>query len=85
MEGFDSNELQKELHQTLEQISSAPSVGKLLQLEADLTKRLYKYAAKKTNQSGFIREHARAEDANGFLDHGNYLAYGLGGLLHFGC
>lgn len=78
VEGFDSNELQKEFQKTLEQISSAPSVGKLLQIEADLTKKLYKYAAKKTNQLGFIREHARAEDANGFLDHGNYLAYGLG-------
>ncbi len=78
LEGFDSSELQKEFHKTTEQISCAPSVGKLLQIEADLTKKLYKYVAKKTNQSGFIREHARAEDANGFLDHGNYLAYGLG-------
>ena len=53
-------------------------MGKLLQLEADLTKKLYKYAAKKTNQLGFVREHAKAEKANGFLDYGNYLAYGLG-------
>ena len=78
LEGFNSSELQKEFQKISDQISCAPSVGKLLQIEADLTKRLYKYAAKKTNQSGFIREHARAEDANGFLDHGNYLAYGLG-------
>jgi len=33
---------------------------------------------KKTNQLGFVREHAKAENANGFLDHGNYLAYVLG-------
>jgi len=78
LEGFNSSELKKEFQKTLEQIFFAPSVGKLLQIEADLTKRLYKYAAKKTNQLGFVREHTRAEDANGFLDHGNYLAYGLG-------
>ncbi|MFT5661810.1 MAG: CRISPR-associated protein Cas1 [Sulfurimonas sp.] len=80
LEGFNSNEqeLKSMFNNTLTQIPSAYNVGKLLQLEADLTKKLYKYAAKKTNQLGFVREHAKAEDANGFLDHGNYLAYGLG-------
>ncbi len=78
LEGFNVSELEKELSTALNNISSAYSVGKLLQLEADLTKKLYKYAAKKTNQLGFVREHAKAENANGFLDHGNYLAYGLG-------
>ena len=78
IEGFKIEELEKEFSLALENIENAYSVGKLLQLEADLTKKLYKYAAKKTNQLGFIREHAKAEDANGFLDHGNYLAYGLG-------
>ncbi len=78
IEGFDVNELEKEFSTTLIDIENAYSVGKLLQLEADLTKKLYKYAAKKTSQLGFVREHAKAENANGFLDHGNYLAYGLG-------
>jgi len=78
LEGFNTNELSKELAKVLENIKNAYSVGKLLQLEADLTKKLYKYAAKKTNQLGFVREHLKAENANGFLDHGNYLAYGLG-------
>ncbi|MEA1891307.1 MAG: type I-F CRISPR-associated endonuclease Cas1f [Campylobacterota bacterium] len=78
LEGFDILELEKEFSGVLENISNAYSVGKLLQLEADFTKKLYKYAAKKSNQLGFIREHAKAENANGFLDHGNYLAYGLG-------
>ncbi len=78
LEGFIVDELEEEFSTSLENIVTAYSVGKLLQLEAELTKKLYKYAAKKTNQLGFVREHAKAENANGFLDHGNYLAYGLG-------
>jgi CRISPR-associated protein Cas1 len=80
LEGFDvkDKEFSTMLSDALDQIPVAYSVGKLLQIEADLTKKLYQYAAKKTDQLGFIREHAKAEDANGFLDHGNYLAYGLG-------
>ncbi|WP_457750166.1 type I-F CRISPR-associated endonuclease Cas1f [Sulfurimonas sp.] len=78
LEGFDVLELKDEFDKALENIAKAYSVGKLLQIEADLTKKLYKYAAKKTNQLGFTREHSNAEGANAFLDHGNYLAYGLG-------
>ncbi len=77
IEGFSIEDIEKYLQKATNDIESALSVGKLLQLEADLTKKLYKYAAKITNQLGFIREHAKAENANGFLDHGNYLAYGL--------
>jgi CRISPR-associated protein Cas1 len=78
LEGFNIDELSKEFSTALTNIENAYSVSKLLQLEADLTKKLYKYGAKKTNQLGFVREHAKAENANSFLDHGNYLAYGLG-------
>ncbi len=78
LEGFDTSDLNQEFEIALKNIDNAYSINKLLQLEADLTKKLYKYAAKKTNQLGFLREHAKAEGANGFLDHGNYLAYGLG-------
>jgi len=78
--GFDTTqpEFTLMLENALEQIPHAYNVGKLLQLEADLTKRLYKYAAKKTNQLGFTRERNNADLANEFLNHGNYLAYGLG-------
>ncbi len=78
--GFDvgDHELVTMLESALEQIPHAYNVGKLLQLEADLTKKLYKYAAKKTNQLGFTRERNNADLANNFLNHGNYLAYGLG-------
>jgi len=78
LEGFNVIELKNEFDKSLKNIVNAYSTGKLLQIEADLTKKLYKYAAKKTNQLGFIREHYKAEGANAFLDHGNYLAYGLG-------
>ncbi len=80
IEGFDvqNTELSSMLDKALADIPQAYSVGKLLQLEADLTKRLYKYAAKVTNQIGFTRERSNADLANNFLDHGNYLAYGLG-------
>ena len=78
--GFDVNEveLMNMFESALEQIPHAYNVGKLLQLEADLTKRLYRYAAKKTNQLGFTRDRTNADLANDFLNHGNYLAYGLG-------
>lgn len=78
-DGFDINvvELQNMLENSLDHIQSARNVGKLLQVEADLTKRLYKYAAHATGQSGFVREHNAADLANEFLNHGNYLAYGL--------
>jgi CRISPR-associated protein Cas1 len=65
------------LSNTQEQIEQAQKVGKLLQIEADLTKRLYKIAAHRTKQSGFVREREAVDSANAFLNHGNYLAYGL--------
>ena len=79
-EGFNikDKELENLFITILKNIPNAYNVGKLLQLEADFTKKLYKYAAQKTNQSGFIREHSNADLANEFLNHGNYLAYGLG-------
>jgi CRISPR-associated protein Cas1 len=80
IEGFDvkDSELDGIFSSITTSITNAYNVGKLLQLEADFTKKLYKYAAQKTNQSGFTREHKSADLANDFLNHGNYLAYGLG-------
>lgn len=78
-EGFDAN---TPLIETLtsdhpEKISKAPTVGKLLQLEADVTKRLYRFAANNTKLGDFTREREATDKANVFLNHGNYLAYGL--------
>ncbi|MDQ1297586.1 MAG: CRISP-associated protein Cas1 [Campylobacterota bacterium] len=79
MEGFNISDptVEEMLDHAQQAIEEAPSVGKLLQIEAELTKKLYKYAAQVTGQSGFVREHTSVGLANEFLNHGNYLAYGL--------
>lgn len=79
-EGFDANteEIKQLLDSAISSIEVAHKVGKLLQIEADLTKRLYKLAARNTSQSNFSRERQSTDRANIFLNHGNYLAYGLG-------
>lgn len=59
-------------------IALQDSVMHLLQLEARMTKDLYKLAAHNTDHAGFVRDHNGLDKANGFLNHGNYLAYGLG-------
>ena len=78
-EGFfpDDKEISAALTGYAEQIDSAQKVGDLLQREALLTKQLYRYAAKTTKLGDFVREREATDLANGFLNHGNYLAYGL--------
>lgn len=62
-------------------LSGTNNVNDLLLLEAKLTKEFYKLAVRAT---GYDQEFTRAKNgtgtdpANRFLDHGNYLAYGLG-------
>jgi len=58
-------------------IDKAKNVGELLQIEAQLTKSLYKIAANRVKKDGFVRERDSEDSANAFLNHGNYLAYGL--------
>ncbi len=78
-EGFNSQDedIANALNNIQARISNAAKVGNLLQIEADLTKRLYKIAANRTKQQGFVRERDSTDIANDFLNHGNYLAYGL--------
>ena len=78
-QGFDckSSDLQTALAQFQRQTEAATNTNQLLTTEAKLTKTLYKYAASHTQQSGFTRQHQSTDLANGFLSHGNYLAYGL--------
>lgn len=74
----DDMEVEKALSAFSNQIEKATNVGDLLATEAAMTKQLYKYVAKKTGFSGFVRDRENAVDlANIFLNHGNYLAYGL--------
>lgn len=61
------------------QVNTAPDTTALLTTEARLSKTLYKLAAHATSYGDFTRAKRgdSADTANQFLDHGNYLAYGL--------
>ncbi|GMR15976.1 MAG: type I-F CRISPR-associated endonuclease Cas1f [Gammaproteobacteria bacterium] len=78
-EGFDiqDNDISSALNNMQAKIEHAQKVSHLLQIEAELTKRLYKFAANRTKLKDFVRERESVDLANDFLNHGNYLAYGL--------
>lgn len=78
-EGFnlDDTDVNKALTDFAAKIEHCQDVSKLLLVEAQLTKSLYKIAATRTKQKDFVRQHNSIDDANAFLNHGNYLAYGL--------
>lgn len=78
-EGFslDDEDIRKALERFITKIDHAATVTNLLQIEAQLTKSLYKIAANRTQVEGFVRERESVDNANAFLNHGNYLAYGL--------
>jgi len=60
-------------------VDSAPDVTHLLTEEARLTKTLFMLAVRATGYGDFTRakKGGGIDPANRFLDHGNYLAYGL--------
>ncbi len=68
------------IDQSVRGIDAALDVTHLLTEEARLTKKLYKLAADATGYGEFTRgsRGKESDPANRFLDHGNYLAYGLG-------
>lgn len=78
-EGFNANDpaIELALDNSRNKIIAAPKIGQLLQGEAELTKQLYKFAAHRTHYGNFTREREAVDNANAFLNHGNYLAYGL--------
>ncbi len=80
-QGFapDTAALEALILQSANQQSQAPDHTALLTEEARLTKQLYRLAAQATRYGEFTRAQRgdRVDAANGFLDHGNYLAYGL--------
>lgn len=78
-EGFttEDSDIKQALSQFCAKINGCTDVTKLLLVEAQLTKSLYKIAANRTKQKDFVRQHDSIDDANAFLNHGNYLAYGL--------
>lgn len=78
-QGFQIDDADTEnlIHRYQQQIEHADNVMELLQSEARTTKQLYKLAVNRTNYGEFTRERDAEDLANAFLNHGNYLAYGL--------
>jgi len=80
--GFEVNltRLGELLERTERQIEAAPDNVLLLTEEARLTKSLFKLVAQALDYGEFTRAKrgSGTDPANRFLDHGNYLAYGLG-------
>jgi CRISPR-associated protein Cas1 len=81
-QGFavDAGRLQGVLQQAQAGVEAAPDVTHLLTQEARLTKQLFKLAVQAVGYGEFTRAQrgTGSDPANRFLDHGNYLAYGLG-------
>lgn len=77
--GIDVDEpgLSSSIHQYVVTNRDAENVTSLLAAEGRLTKALYKHVARGTGQAEFRRDPDRMDSANRFLNHGNYLAYGL--------
>ncbi|MBS9780122.1 MAG: type I-F CRISPR-associated endonuclease Cas1 [Moraxellaceae bacterium] len=81
--GFDSTDdnIKAMLNKQRQQIILQENVTDLLALEGRMTRQLYKLAVTNTNydkNGQFTREQTAVDKANVFLNHGNYLAYGLG-------
>lgn len=78
-EGFttDNADIKGALSRFSIRTEQASKSSDLLLTEAQLTKILYKYAANNTGTSDFTRQQQSTDKANDFLNHGNYLAYGL--------
>lgn len=81
-QGFviDGASLQDLIEDSCQRIRSVPDSTALLAEEARLSKKLYRLAAQATEYGDFLRakQGSGKDPANRFLDHGNYLAYGLG-------
>jgi len=76
----DAARLEALASRSLRQIGVAQDTTALLTEEARLTKALFKLAVDAVNYGEFTRAKrgSGSDPANRFLDHGNYLAYGLG-------
>jgi CRISPR-associated protein Cas1 len=77
---IDSERLSGLVNSSLKAIEEASDNVSLLTEEARLTKELFRLAAQAVDYGEFMRAKrgSGTDPANRFLDHGNYLAYGLG-------
>ncbi len=73
-------DLDIELEKFQKNLTQAKDTTQVLAAEAQLTKKLYKFAAQAMKYTNFTRSKRgqSIDPANRLLDHGNYLAYGLG-------
>jgi CRISPR-associated protein Cas1 len=80
--GFDvdANAIDQGVDDSLRRIDSVADNPSLLSEEARLSKTLFRFAAQAVGYGEFTRAKrgTGTDPANRFLDHGNYLAYGLG-------
>jgi len=76
---IDPDEFESALNRSAANVQASRDVEHLLTEEARLTKHLFRLAAVATKYGDFTRAKSGSgtDPANGFLDHGNYLAYGL--------
>nr|WP_264770418.1 type I-F CRISPR-associated endonuclease Cas1f [Coxiella burnetii] len=74
---FPDSAIMRAIEASKAQIDRSSTVSILLNNEAQLTKILYKFAATQNSIDTFTRNRDSTDKANGFLNHGNYLAYGL--------
>lgn len=77
---LDAAQLTGQLNAARHRIEQASSLTHLLTDEGRLTKTLFAMAARAVGYADFtrIKQGKGTDPANRFLDHGNYLAYGLG-------
>lgn len=75
----DQAQLAAAIERSLAAVAAASDHNALLMEEARLSKQLFKLAAHAVNYGDFVRakKGSGTDVANRFLDHGNYLAYGL--------
>ncbi|MEE4461932.1 type I-F CRISPR-associated endonuclease Cas1f, partial [Azotobacter chroococcum] len=75
----DAEQLKTLLARTGKALEAAPDNTFVLTEEARLTKQLFRLAAQAVGYEDFVRAKrgSGGDPANRFLDHGNYLAYGL--------
>lgn len=76
---IDTGVLDRAIQTSLVNLDAAPDTAWLLTEEARLSKQLYMLAARASRYGEFTRAKrgSGTDAANRFLDHGNYLAYGL--------
>lgn len=73
----DDHDLSKALKNFEQKINCAKTVTDLFSCEALMTQQLYKIVASHMNIEDFTRDSKKGDLPNDFLNHGNYLAYGL--------